>query len=70
MVSRPAALPEVVGDCGFYVDQLTPEGVAVQVQAALSSDLGALARPRIMREFPLHKRREAPLAAVDEVMSR
>lgn len=70
VVSRRAALPEVVGDCGFYVDELTPEAVAAQVEKALASDLGQRARERIVREFPLEKRREALLAAVHEVMGR
>ena len=70
VVSRRWATPEVVGDSGFYVDELTPESVAAEIEKALASDLGRRARERIMREFPLENRREALLAAVDEVMSR
>ncbi len=70
VVSRRAALPEVVGDCGFYVDELTPEAVAARIEEALRSDLGPRARERIVHEFPLEKRRRGLLAAVDEVMSR
>jgi glycosyltransferase involved in cell wall biosynthesis len=70
VVSHRAALPEVVGDCGFYVDALTPEAVAAQIEKALASDLGHKARERIMREFPLDKRRNELLAAVDEVMRK
>lgn len=70
VVSRRAALPEVVGDCGFYVDELTPEAVAAQIEEALRSDLGPRAREQIVREFPLEKRRQGLLAAVDEVMSK
>ncbi len=69
VVSRRAALPEVVGDTGLYVDQLTPESVAARIEEALSSDLGPRARARIVREFPLEKRRDALLAAVNEVMN-
>lgn len=70
VVSRQAALPEVVGDCGFYVNELTPEAVAAQIERALVSDLGQRARERIVRKFPLKKRREALLAGVDEVMNK
>ena len=70
VVSHRAALPEVVGDCGFYVDELTPEAVAAQVEKALVSDLGQQARRRIMREFPREKRREALLSAIERVMSK
>lgn len=70
VVSRRGAIPEVVGDCGFYVDELTPEAVAAQIERALASDLGPRARERIVREFPLEKRRQALLAAVNEVAGR
>ena len=69
VVSRRAAIPEVVGNYGFYVDEPTPEAVVAQIKKALSSDLGWQAWERIVREFPLEKRREALLAAVAEVMS-
>lgn len=70
VVSRRAALPEVVGDCGFYVDELNPEAVAAQVEKALASDMGHRARERILRKLPLDKRRKALIAAVDEVVSK
>lgn len=65
VVSRRAALTEVVGDCGFYVDGLTPEAVAVQVSRALRSGLGPQARTRIEHRFPLDKRRDGLLRMVD-----
>lgn len=68
VASRRAALPEVVGDCGFYVDELTPEAVVGQIEKALASDLGQRPRERIVQRFPLEKRREALLAALDKVM--
>lgn len=70
VVSERAALPEVVGDCGFYVAELTPEAVASEIQKALASNQGKRARARIIGEFPLQKRRAGLLAAVDELMSR
>ena len=70
VTSRKAALPEVVGNCGLYVDDLNPQSVANKIKEALASDLGQEARARIMQEFPLEKRREALLAEVGKVMSR
>ncbi len=70
VVSRHAALPEVVGDCGFYVDELVSEVVSIQVERALASDLGELARERIVRKFPLEKRKSELLQAITELQKR
>lgn len=70
VVSRRGALPEVVGDCGFYADPPTPENVAAAVRQALQSDLGPRARQRIIDCFPLEKRRQALLEAVRQVTQR
>lgn len=67
LVTRRAALPEVVGDCGFYVDELTSEAVAERIKQALQSGLGPEARQRIQSLFPLERRREQLLAAIAEV---
>ena len=58
VVTRRTALPEVVGDCGFYVDELTPESVANKIKEALSTgnDMGKKARKRIMDNFTEEKR--------------
>ena len=67
VVSQRAALPEVVGDCGFYVDDLSPESVAEKVKEALSvsEDLGKKARQRIKTVFPLEKRKMELLRAIE-----
>ena len=67
VVTRKAALPEVVGDCGLYLDELNPRAIAGQIEKALSLDWGKLARDRIVREFSIERRREALLAAVSQV---
>jgi glycosyltransferase involved in cell wall biosynthesis len=64
VVSRRAAIPEVVGDCGIYVDKLEPEEVALKIKQALHSDLGKKASERIKMIFPLEKRRKELLGAV------
>ncbi len=70
VVSRRTALPEVVGDCGFYIDNLEPEELARRIEQALDCDLGLRARERIVRHFPLEKRRSELLAAVGELAGR
>ncbi len=58
VVSRLTALPEVVGDCGIYVERLEPQTLACAIEEALRNpSLGQRARERIIREFPLTKRR-------------
>jgi len=66
VVSRNAAIPEVVGDAGFYLDELTAEKLAEKVRCALAmpEDFGRLARNRIIEKFPLVKRREELLEIV------
>jgi len=70
VVSRQGALPEVVGDCGLYVDDLSPEGVAQRIQEALASDLGERARKRVQSEFPLALREQKLLDLVGSLRGR
>lgn len=67
VVSRRGALPEVVGDCGLYCDDLSRQGLAVQIRAALESPdcMGHKVRERIIQQFPLSKRRENLLALIE-----
>ncbi len=67
VVSRRTSLPEVVGDCGFYVDDLRPQEIAAQIQRALASDLGQRARERILIEFPFQRRKEGLLRAIADL---
>ena len=67
VVSRRAALPEVVGDCGFYLEDLTPEEVAAKIRLALGSNLGAAARRRIIDHFPFEKRSDSLLAGIERL---
>ncbi len=66
VVSRRAALPEVVGEAGEYTEALEPAALADAISRAFASGGGAAARERILREFPLSRRREALLRAVAE----
>ncbi|MDY6854426.1 MAG: glycosyltransferase family 4 protein [Thermodesulfobacteriota bacterium] len=69
VVSRRAAIPEVVGDCGFYVDELSPESVAQKIKEALSAseELGKKARNRIITHFPMEKRKREILEACERL---
>jgi glycosyltransferase involved in cell wall biosynthesis len=69
VVSRFAALPEVVGDCGFYLTDADPEKLAVLIRKALKSDpeFGRRARERIINFFPLEKREKELLEIVEGV---
>lgn len=66
VVSNRTAIPEVVGDCGFYVEELCPKSVARKIKEALSvsDDLGKKARERIKTLFPLEKRSRELLDAI------
>ncbi len=69
VVSNRAAIPEVVGNCEFYVDELSPEKVAEKIKEALSApdDLGKKARERIKTHFPFEKRKREFLEAIESV---
>jgi glycosyltransferase involved in cell wall biosynthesis len=58
VVTRKGALPEVVGDVGYYVEYGDEKATAKKIEEALTSDLGSEARKRIMKLFPLEKRKE------------
>lgn len=70
VVTRVCALPEVVGDCGVYVQERTPEALARGISDALQQpEMGPRARQRIMDCFPLEKRRRELLEAVEQMAS-
>jgi glycosyltransferase involved in cell wall biosynthesis len=65
VVSNIASLPEVAGNCGFYIDRFSPKELADKIKEALNHpELGKLARKRIIEQFPLEKRREELLRVV------
>jgi glycosyltransferase involved in cell wall biosynthesis len=72
VVSKKAAIPEVTGDCGIYVDELTPKEVANKIREALGlpAEFGRKARDRIVTLFPLEKRREKLFNAVDSLWAK
>jgi len=69
VVSKTAAIPEVVGPEGIYIDELNPGDIAQKIKMALSlpAEIGAAARDRIINKFPLSKRKEMLLGLIREI---
>lgn len=69
VVTRAGALPEVVGECGVYVESAEPRALAEGIRQGLQSDaaLGKRARERVMSEFPLMRRRDGLYKAIEQV---
>ena len=70
VVTRKAALPEVVGDTGFYVPYGNPKATAKAIKEAIDapSEAGRKARKRIKDMFSLQKRKEKLLEIVNAMM--
>jgi len=69
VVTNRAALPEVVGDTGFYVPYDEPEQTAQAVKEALKSDKGPAARKRIKIMFPREKRKMELFETVNKLLN-
>lgn len=69
VVTKRGAIPEVVGDCGYYVPFKDPRSTAEAIKKALGDkEKGNLARKRIATEFPLSRREEAVVRLVSGVV--
>lgn len=70
VVSRLTALPEVVGEAGYYIENLTAEGLTEAIYKALADhEMGVKARERIIRNFSLEERSRKILAVIEELSS-
>jgi glycosyltransferase involved in cell wall biosynthesis len=71
VVSNRFALPEVVGDAGIYVEPGDIEGIASALRRALDGDIQLPENPRerILREFPMSKRRALLIEMIKELCS-
>lgn len=65
VVSERGALPEVAGDTGFYVPHGNKEATAECIRAALKSGKGANARRRVECMFPINRRENALIEAIE-----
>jgi len=72
VVTNCGALPEVVGDNGFYVpyDDLPATTEAILKALALGPETSARCRQQIIDKFPLEKRREQLLQVIRDLWSR
>ena len=72
VVMDVTAMPEVVGDAGVLIDSQEPRAVADGVRRALElgPDGARRARERILREFPMERRRDGILGAAADALSR
>lgn len=69
VVTRRGALPEVVGDAGYYVRYDDPEGTAAAVKRALASGSRTKARERIENLFSTARRERELVATITELMA-
>lgn len=68
VVTNRGALPEVIGDTGFYVPPNDPEKLASQITVALKSEKGFKARQRIIEKFHIENRKRTLLRIVEELI--
>jgi glycosyltransferase involved in cell wall biosynthesis len=69
VVTDKGALPEVVGDTGFYVPYDDPKATAEAIKKALNSseNLGKKARERIKNMFPIEKREKELVEVMEDL---
>lgn len=67
VVTDRGALPEVVGDTGFYVPYGDEKASAEGIKNALRSDRGAMARKRIEDMFSLREREKRLLESIGKI---
>lgn len=70
VVTNLAALPEVVGDCGFYASSNDPISVAGVIKRALEANqvLGRRARERVVRLFSVEDREKRLVYYISELV--
>ncbi len=67
VVTDRGALPEVVGDTGFYVPYGDEKATAEGIKNALRSDRGAIARKRIEDMFSLREREKGLMESIEKL---
>ena len=70
VVTNNAALPEVVGDTGFYVPYGDPKATAEAIKEALNSDKGKEAREKIKNMFTIEKREKELKEIINSILLR
>jgi glycosyltransferase involved in cell wall biosynthesis len=67
VVTKRGALPEVVGETGFYVEYGEPEITSQKIKQALESNNGHAVRERIKNLYPISKRKEKIVEIVNSL---
>ena len=67
VVTKGGALPEVVGDTGFYVEYGDAKATAEAITHALRSDKGPKARERVQGMFSMERRESALTTVIDSL---
>jgi len=70
VVTERGAIPEVVGDTGFYVPYGDPEATAEAIEKALNSDEEKEARKRIKNMFPIERREKELKEMINNILLR
>ena len=70
VVSRRGSLPEVVGDSGFYVENLDPENLAQAIERGLQApqSFRREARERILSQFSVKMHDKKMKKVVEDIM--
>ncbi len=68
VVTENAAIPEVVGNTGFYVPYDDPEATAKAINEALNCDRGYDARKRIVELFSISRREKLLIEKIKDVL--
>ncbi len=68
VVSEKGALPEVVGENGFYAPYGDEKATADAIKEALKSDTGKEARERVKKMYPIEKRESEMIKLIGEVI--
>jgi glycosyltransferase involved in cell wall biosynthesis len=68
VVTKRGAMPEVVGDAGFYTNYGDPDLTSTIIEKALNSASGTKARRRIVENFSLVRRKEALKRVIDDAI--
>lgn len=68
VVANRTAMPEVVGNAGYYIESFTAEELSEAIHMALNDkEMGVKARERIIRNFPLEKRCQKILNVLEDL---
>jgi glycosyltransferase involved in cell wall biosynthesis len=69
VVTARGALPEVVGDCGFFVPYGDSRAAAKAIDQAQESNNGLLARERVKTKFSLKSREEKLVSLINDLVA-